>query len=84
MADYEQMAQELGSKLTPQIAEAGKDMLGAGIQELYEKAKGTANEWDDLGVKALAAVLGVELTEPAPAADAAPETPAAEAPAAEV
>jgi hypothetical protein len=50
--------------MSPEIVVAFKEMIRAGLQALYEKALETENEWDDLGVKTMAKVFGVELQEP--------------------
>jgi len=55
---------ELLKKMSPQIVEAFKGGLKKLLQELYEKALETPNEWDDWGIKMIAQVFGIELTEP--------------------
>jgi len=51
-------------QVSPQIEEAFKAGLQKLMQELYEKALKTENDWDNWAVKMMAKVFGVELTEP--------------------
>lgn len=50
--------------MSPQIVQAFKEGLRGLLQNLYESALKTDNEWDDLGVKMIAKVFGVDLKEP--------------------
>lgn len=55
---------KLLEKMSPEIVTAFKELMRKLLQDLYEKALKTENKWDDLGVKMMAAVFGVELDEP--------------------
>ena len=70
--EYEKLAKDLAENMSPEIVEAGQNALGGGLQALYEQAKATPNSWDDLGVRALAKILRVDLVEPEAQADPAP------------
>jgi hypothetical protein len=65
---------KLLEQMSPSIVSGFHEGMTKLLQGLYDKAfyrvlpdgteKGTKNKWDDLGIKMMAMVFGVELTEP--------------------
>jgi len=56
--------EKLLAVMSPQLAELFKQGLAELLQKLYIKALETPNSWDDISIKVIAQVVGVELTEP--------------------
>ena len=54
---------KLLEKMSPEIVVAFQGLMKKLLQELYEKALKTENKYDDLGVKMMATVFGIELEE---------------------
>lgn len=51
-------------RMSPELVKAFKEGLKELMQKMYEQALKTESGWDDWGVRMMAQVFDVELTEP--------------------